>query len=169
MGWSDYHLNRFIIHGKQYGVWHAGGISFSDDPDAVQLIDLQLREREKFRYEYDFTDRWHYQLRVEAIQYPEKPLAAPVCIAGKRAAPPADCGGPWAYLARRQHYSYGHGIEVLADIHERGAEAVSERYDEIQRLMQWLSLEKFDRDVVNRRLQQYAEGDREWLFAEVIG
>lgn len=154
MGWSDYHLNRFIIHGKQYGVWHAGGISFSNAPEAVQLIDLQLREREKFRYEYDFTDRWHHQMRVEAIQYPEKPLAAPVCIAGKRAAPPEDCGGPWAYLARRQHYSYGHGIEVLADIHERGAEAVSERYDEIQLPMQWLSLEKFDRDVVNRRLQQ---------------
>ena len=169
MGWNDCHLNRFVIHGKQYGVWQPGGMSFSDDPDAVRLSKLGLREREKFRYEYDFTDRWHHQLRVEAIQYPESPLATPVCIAGKRSAPPEDCGGPWGYLAKRQHYSYGHGIEVLADIHERGTEAVSERYDEIQLLMQWLSLEKFDCDAVNRRLQQYAAGDREWLFAEVIG
>ena len=169
MGWSDYHLNRFIIHGKQYGVWHSGGISFSDNPETVRLSDFQLREREKFRYEYDFTDRWHHQLRVEAIQYPAAPLVAPVCIAGNRAAPPEDCGEPWGYLAKRQHYSYGHGIEVLVDIQERGAEAVSERYDEIQRFMQWLSLEKFDCDAVNRRLQQYAAGDREWLFAEVIG
>lgn len=96
------------------------------------------------------------------------PLAAPVCVAGKRAAPPEDCGGPWAYLAKRQHYSYGHGIAVLADIRERGAEAVSEHYDDIQQLMCWLSLDKFDCDVVNRRLQQYTEGDRDELFAEVI-
>lgn len=169
MGWSDYHLNRFIIHGKQYGTSRSGGLFFSDDPDSVHLVDLGLREREKFRYEYDFTDRWHHQLRVEAIQYPEKPLVAPICIAGKRAAPPEDCGGPWAYLEKRQHYSYSYGIEVLADIYERGAEAVTERYNEIQQIMRWLSLEKFDCDAVNRRLQQYAEGDREWLFAEVIG
>lgn len=50
MGWNDGHLNRFIIHGKQYGVWHLGGIS-SDAPDAVRLRELGLREREKFRYE----------------------------------------------------------------------------------------------------------------------
>ena len=57
---------------------------------------------------------------------------------------------------------------MLADIQERGQEAVSERAEEIWRLMRWLSLDKFDCDGVNRRLQQYAEGDREWLFAEVI-
>jgi Plasmid pRiA4b ORF-3-like protein len=32
MGWSDDHLNQFTIHGKQYGVYHSGGISFRDDP-----------------------------------------------------------------------------------------------------------------------------------------
>ncbi|NEQ47809.1 MAG: plasmid pRiA4b ORF-3 family protein [Leptolyngbya sp. SIOISBB] len=58
MGWSDDHLNRFTIHGKEYGVYHSGGIGFSDDPEMVQLADLQLRERKKFGYEYDFTDRW---------------------------------------------------------------------------------------------------------------
>lgn len=77
-----------------------------------------------------------------------------------RTAPPEDCGGPMAYLAKRQHYSYGYGLEVLTDIHERGTEAVTERAEEIQRLMQWLRLEKFDRTAVNRRLQQYAKGDR---------
>jgi hypothetical protein len=56
---------------------------------------------------------------------------------------------------------------VLADIPERGAEAVSEYYDEIQQLMKWLSLDKFDCDALNRCLQQYAVGDRDELFAEV--
>lgn len=35
MGWSDLHLNRFIIHGKQYGVYYIGGISFSDNPHKI--------------------------------------------------------------------------------------------------------------------------------------
>jgi len=51
VGWSDEHLNRFTIHGNQYGVSHPSGILFSDDPNRVKLADLQLREREKFLYE----------------------------------------------------------------------------------------------------------------------
>lgn len=165
MGWSDDHLNRFIIHGKQYGVYHAGGMSFSDDPNSIRLIDLQLREREKFRYEYDFTDGWQHELRVEAIQDSKQPLIAPVCMAGKRAAPPEDCGGPWTFLAKRQHYSVGYALEVLADIHEGGVETWRERYDEVRLLQTWLSLEQFDRQAINRRLQQYAAGDR----GQVVG
>ena len=30
MGWSDSHLHRFHIHGKDYGVAHEGGITFAD-------------------------------------------------------------------------------------------------------------------------------------------
>jgi hypothetical protein len=105
MGWSDDHLNRFTIHGKNYGVSHPGGIWFSDDPSDVRLGDFQLREREKFLYEYDFNDRWRYQIRVEAIAHSDHPLAAPVCLAGKRATPPEDCGRPEVFLAKRQHYS----------------------------------------------------------------
>ena len=169
MGWSDAHLNRFIIHGKSYGVYHSGGISFSDDPNTIWLKDLQLREREKFSYDYDFTDRWQHQIRVEAIQYPAHPLVVPVCTAGKRSAPPEDCGGPWAFLTKRQHYSVGYALEVLANIREGGAETLCDRYDEICLLQTWFSLEHFDRRAVNRRLQQYADGERDWLFAEEIG
>ncbi len=169
MGWSDDHLNQFTIHGKRYGVYHSGGISFRDDPNTVRLGDLRLRAREKFHYEYNFTDRWQHQLRVEAIHYPEQPLAAPVCIAGRRSAPPEECGGPWAFLAKRQHYSVGYALEVLADIHAGGAETLRDRYDEVRLLQEWLSLEQFDCDAVNRRLQQYAEGDQNWMYNEEIG
>jgi Plasmid pRiA4b ORF-3-like protein len=37
MGWSDSHLHRFHIHGKDYGVAHEGGLTFSDDPEHVRL------------------------------------------------------------------------------------------------------------------------------------
>lgn len=168
VGWSDEHLNRFTIHGKQYGVSHPGGILFSDDPNRVKLADLQLREREKFLYEYDFTDRWQHQLRVEAIEYPEQPLTAPVCIAGKRSVPPEDCGGPWSFLAQRQHYSVGYALEVLADIQAGGTETLRARYEEVCLLKRWLSLETFDRNTVNRRLHQCTKGDHTGMYAEDI-
>ncbi len=31
--WDDWNLHRFFIHSKDYGIYHSGGMSFSDDPD----------------------------------------------------------------------------------------------------------------------------------------
>src|SRR5437763_1030143 len=45
LGWSDEHLNRFVIQGREYGVWHDGGIGFRDNPRHVRLADLGLRVR----------------------------------------------------------------------------------------------------------------------------
>ena len=50
LAWSDEHLNRFVIHGREYGVWHAGGIGFRDDPRHVRLANLGLRVRERLLY-----------------------------------------------------------------------------------------------------------------------
>ena len=30
MGWTDSHLHRFLIHGKEYGIAYEGGIGFAD-------------------------------------------------------------------------------------------------------------------------------------------
>ena len=30
MGWSDDHLNRFLLHGRWYGVPHIGGLVFAE-------------------------------------------------------------------------------------------------------------------------------------------
>ena len=65
MGWTDFHLHQFIIHGKRYGVSRVGGIWFADDPHKVRLCDLQLREKGRFLYEYDFGDLWQHEIRVE--------------------------------------------------------------------------------------------------------
>jgi len=48
LGWSDEHLNRFVIHGRDYGVSHDGGIGFRDDQRQVRLVDLGLRVGERF-------------------------------------------------------------------------------------------------------------------------
>ena len=78
-GWSDSHLHRFHIHGKDYGVGHRGGLSFDDDPQAVHLADFQFRVREPL----------------------EPQRIYPLCLEGKRSAPSEDCGGVRAFLKGR--------------------------------------------------------------------
>src|SRR5437879_4306213 len=63
LGWSDEHLNRFVIHGREYGVAHPGGLWFRNDPLDVHLVDLGLRVCERFLDEYDFFDGWCHDVR----------------------------------------------------------------------------------------------------------
>ena len=59
--WDGSRLHRFVIHGREYG--HDSFV----DPREVRLWDLGLRVGERFRYEYDFTDYWVHDVRLEAI------------------------------------------------------------------------------------------------------
>ncbi len=59
--------NRFVIHGREYGVAHIGGVGFAGDPRDVRLADFRLRVGERFLYEYDFTGGWRYDVRVEQL------------------------------------------------------------------------------------------------------
>jgi hypothetical protein len=49
-------------------------------------------------YVYNFIDHWVCDLRLEAVLPVDSRRRYPVCTGGKRAAPPEDCGGTWAYL-----------------------------------------------------------------------
>jgi hypothetical protein len=61
-GWSDEHLNRFVIHGREYGVAHPGGLWFRNNPLDVHGVDLGLRLCERFLDEYDFFDGWSHDI-----------------------------------------------------------------------------------------------------------
>ena len=50
-----------MIHGRVHGA------ESLFDPRRVHLADLGLRLRERFLYEYDFTDGWQHDVRVEQI------------------------------------------------------------------------------------------------------
>src|SRR6516225_5574618 len=102
MGWTDAHLNRFHIHGKDYGVAHEGGLTFSDDPDGVSLAQFGFRLRERFLYEYDFYDGWQHDVRLEKVLPLNSKRLLPVCTGGQRLAPPEDCGGAMKALTNRQ-------------------------------------------------------------------
>jgi len=173
LGWSDEHLNRFVIHGREYGVWHDGGIGFRDHPRHVRLANLGLRARERFLYEYDFTDGWQLDVRLEQILPLEPGRHYPVCIAGRRAAPPEDCGGPWAFLELRQHYSaFRIGqrlLELLKPITVADArrgdddddgnehdDDDDDHHEELVHLLRWLRIDCFDRRAANRELAQAA-------------
>jgi hypothetical protein len=104
-------------------------------------------------------------VRVERRLTVEPRRAYPVCVGGQRAAPPEDCGGPWAFLERRDAVP-GQVREHLERILERveagDREAIRDELEAVESLREWLALERFDCRGVNRRLRLYAEGDARW-------
>jgi hypothetical protein len=86
MGWTNSHLHRFLIHGKEYGIAYDGGTGFDDDPTRVRLRDFRFRLHERFLYGYDFSDNWQHDIRVEQLVTADTKRSYPVSIGGKRAA-----------------------------------------------------------------------------------
>jgi len=145
MGWYDYHLHQFKL----------GRTFFQPDPDpefmgfggfetedsaGVQICDLLRSEKEKIDYEYDFGDSWEHVVLLEKIVEPEEGQAYPVCIKGKRACPPEDCGGLWGY------YNL---LEILENPKD----------EEYEGMLEWvggkIDPEAFDLAEANARLKRY--------------
>jgi len=93
--WTDSHLHRFVIRGKEYGIGRSGCTVFRTDARLIRLADFHFRPNARFLYEYDFRDLWQHQTRLEAVRRAQAGRINPVCLAGARATPPEDCGGPW--------------------------------------------------------------------------
>ena len=70
-------------------------------------------------YDYDFGDSWSHYILLEGILLREKGVKYPICIQGKRACPPEDCGGVPGYyrlieiLDNPKHTEYAEYIEWL--------------------------------------------------------
>lgn len=162
MGWDDFHLHQFTIRGRHYGVDRVYGPLFSEDGQQVRLSDFQFRRYERFLYEYDFGDLWQHEIRVEKTLPLDPKKTYPVCIGGKRAGPPEDCGGPWAFMALRDHYNLVYIADRLQEIMEMEAEDREDCYEEVHDFLYWLQVHKFDRRAANKRLRMYAAGDKSW-------
>ena len=163
IGWSDVHLNRFHIHGQDFGVYHDGGISFTDNPEEVLLSAFGFRTRERFLYEYDFGDEWLHEVRIEKRLPLDPKKTYPVCIDGKHAAPPEDFGGAQAYMQMRKELKYRSvfGDNGIDDDFDDENDPDYERSEEDQPF----DPDVFSRREVNARLRQYTKGDRDWLFS----
>jgi hypothetical protein len=157
LGWSDEHLHRFVIHGREHGA------ESLVDPRRVHLADLGLRLHERFLYEYNFIDGWQLDLRVEQILPLEADRVYPRCVAGRRRVPLEDCGGPWAFLELRERYSLVTIAEQLRALVERrldmGYQAfVHDHEEDVLHLLAWLEIDRFDRRAVNGRMADLAIG-----------
>ena len=95
MGWEGIHLYRFWIHAVHYGSF---GLCVSSP--RVPLDGFRFRRGAKFVYDYDMTDFWRHEVRIEDRLEPEPGRSYPLCIAGDHACPPEDCGGPEGYADR---------------------------------------------------------------------
>jgi hypothetical protein len=151
-GWSDDHLHRVFIHGREYGVGRDGGIWFDRNGREVRLGDLKLRAPERFVYEYDFGDSWLHDVHLEAARLLEPGKAHPVCIGGRRAAPPEDCGGPEAFMESRSRYALRarcspQNLEEL--------ETLMDDEDEWSGAARGYDPDRFDRRAVNRLLSSW--------------
>lgn len=104
MGWGDCHLHAFDIDGRQYGDRQT--IDDVADENRLTLKGLLKSGVARFAYTYDFGDNWEHTVAIEKTRPAIDGEAYPLCVAGKRACPPEDCGGPWGYQ---------HLLEVLAD------------------------------------------------------
>ena len=100
MGWTNSHMHQFIHRETYYGVSMKddfGDFHEMKNEKTVKLNQLVSRPKAKFVYEYDFGDSWEHEILLEKILPPESGVRYPVCLTGKRACPPEDCGGVWGY------------------------------------------------------------------------
>jgi hypothetical protein len=176
--WSDDFLHQFKIHGKNMGVPRIYGISYSEPADAVKLADLQLYKNERFLYEYNFHVNWQIEIRLEETDTLTVDRSYPLCIGGKRAAPPEDCGGPAHSNQLRAYFSPFYIYHQLLDGYEmyqrRDQLSEEEQYEfevrqqEISRFSYWAKVDKFDRRTANKRLKLYAAGNDNWMSYEEV-
>jgi hypothetical protein len=99
MGWDNSHMHAFSFGGVEYAGDETArecGVHCDEDFCLHQLI---KRRGQRFTYEYDFGDRWRHDILVEKTEpCPDEPPPAR-CLAGARACPPDDFGGPAGYAA----------------------------------------------------------------------
>jgi Plasmid pRiA4b ORF-3-like protein len=147
MGWEDYHLHLFSSGNAEYGV--ADPELGHRDERRTRLNQLLKGPGARIGYTYDFGDHWRHDITVEEVLAASSRDGYPVCLAGKGACPPEDCGGAWGYEQLR---------EVLAD----------PAHDQHEDMLEWLGLESaaafdpmsFDIDEANEALALSGFGRR---------
>jgi hypothetical protein len=104
--WNDSHLHRFAIGTS---VWDSDAELYlcpfdvrEGEDEGIPEQDVRLDEvlvgvGDALHYAYDYGDGWDHVLRLEAILDRGSEQAVAVCIDGRRAGPPDDCGGPGGY------------------------------------------------------------------------
>ena len=111
-----------------------------EDETKYKLSQLLKKEKDSLIYEYDFGDSWEHKILLEKILPDDGKTVLPVCIKGKRACPPEDCGGIWGYE------------ELLGTISDP-------KHPDYEDMLEWLGGEfdpdEFDLEELNGDLAEY--------------
>jgi len=95
--WYDYQTHAFSFGDLRFGnPVKRDDLIVEDDRD-MTLADLGLENHAHFNYAYHFDAGWQIEAAIESVAAIKKGLRYPRCIAGERAGPPEDCGGPEAF------------------------------------------------------------------------
>lgn len=93
MGWENAHLHDFDIAGDRFG--DPANTDHVDDEADMTLAGVLEAGVARFKYTYDFGDDWIHLITIEGTIPRVEGHRYPACIAGKRACPPEDTGGPY--------------------------------------------------------------------------
>jgi len=153
MGWFDSHLHEFDVDDPISGRQERLGIPTEDydfDDEITPGWNRHIShyfsmENPKAGYVYDFGDDWEHTLTLEKILPREKASQYPVCVKGKRACPPEDCGGVRGYKEL---------VEIIADPEH-------EEYDE---MIEWVG-EGFDAEAFDAKSVEFEDPRERWAFA----
>src|SRR5947209_630373 len=95
MPFENYHLFRFDVDDKRYGIPDREWDHVHETLDAknIKLGALVERGVSTFSYTYDFGDDWRHSVTIESVTAADPTLDYPRFIDGSRRAPPEDVGG----------------------------------------------------------------------------
>jgi hypothetical protein len=126
MGWLDCHLHEFRMINPSTGSEVDIGIPYEDFEKEIfidweeKIADYFTMKNRSAYYVYDFGDSWEHDIQLEKI-LPREDIEYPVCIEGRRACPPDDCGGVSGYekflkiIADPSHEEYEEMLEWVGE------------------------------------------------------
>ncbi len=130
MGWEGGHLHEFVIINPKKGyedhIASKRENSYADckiiDEDKSRIDRYFSMVNKNARYTYDFGDDWEHDIVLEKILDVQEGVTYPLCLTGKRACPPEDCGGIWGYknlleiMDDPDHDEYEEMVELYGEI-----------------------------------------------------
>jgi len=97
MGWHDCHMHQFCagdrLIGKPDPEDFAMGMPQVENERTIKLNRVLRNAGAKMIYTYDFGDNWEHAVVLEKRLPLLLDMSDPICIDGKLACPPDDCGG----------------------------------------------------------------------------
>lgn len=158
MGWTDSHLHQFRVTDPSYiqnkkiyiGIPDEDADVYYNSPETFpgwkKFIRnyFSLKDLDTCYYDYDFGDDWGHKVKLEKILTAVSGVKYPICMAGKRACPPEDCGGIPGY--------------------ERFLEIINDpKHEEYQSMLDWVG-GSFDPEEFNPKEVLFENPKERWKF-----